>query len=358
MSRYFNRYYDSLIPYVPGEQPQDKSYLKLNTNESPFPPAYSLKKGIKAELVDDLRLYSDPNLRELKSAIAEYYGLVSDEVFIGNGSDECLYCSFMAFGGEGFSFPDITYGFYKVYADINHIEANIIQLKDDFSIDVENYKELKTAVVIANPNAPTGLLLSLAAIRKILDNNKNNPVIIDEAYIDFTEGGASAVKLIPEYSNLLVIQTFSKSRSLAGARVGFAMGNKELIADLERIKFSINPYNVNTLSMKMAVEGIKNISYFKENCDKIRINREFTKNELINLGFEVLDSKANFLFARSDKISGQGLYERLKENGILVRYFSKERIKDYNRITIATAEAMKRLIETIKEILRNEGELI
>lgn len=351
MSLFFNKYYENLIPYVPGEQPQDKSYIKLNTNESPFPPAYSLKKEFDMRLIEELKLYSDPEVKELKTAIAEYYGLESDEVFIGNGSDECLYYSFMAFGGNGMSFPDITYGFYKVYAEINHIKANKIYLKEDYTIDVENYKGLDTAVVIANPNAPTGLILSLAEIREILETNKNKVVIIDEAYIDFADEGASAVSLMPEYKNLLVIRTFSKSRSLAGARVGFELGSKELIADLERIKFSINPYNVNSLSMKMAVEGIKNINYFKENCDKIKANREFTKNELIESGFEVLDSKANFLFAKTDKISGIRLYEELKEKGILVRHFNEERIKEYNRITIGTMENMKRLIKAIKEIL-------
>ena len=238
-----------------------------------------------------------------------------------------------------------------VYAEINHIKVNKISLKEDYTIDVENYKGLDTAVVIANPNAPTGLILSLAEIREILETNKNKVVIIDEAYIDFADEGASAVSFMPEYKNLLVIRTFSKSRSLAGARVGFELGSKELIADLERIKFSINPYNVNSLSMKMAVEGIKNINYFKENCDKIKANREFTKNELIESGFEVLDSKANFLFAKTDKISGIRLYEELKEKGILVRHFNEERIKEYNRITIGTMENMKRLIKAIKEIL-------
>ena len=250
------------------------------------------------------------------------------------------------------SFPDITYGFYRVYADINHIKANIIPLKDDYSIDVEDYKNLGTAIIIANPNAPTGLILSLTEVREILENNKNNVVIIDEAYIDFADEKSSAVSLIPEYDNLVVIQTFSKSRSLAGARVGFAMGKAELIADLERIKFSTNPYNVNTISMKMAVEGIKNINYFKENCDKIKANREFVRNELMKLGFEVLASKANFLFARSDKISGIKLYEELKENGILVRHFNEERIKEFNRITIGSMEDMKILIEKIKVILQ------
>ena len=250
------------------------------------------------------------------------------------------------------SFPDITYGFYRVYADINHIKANIIPLKEDFSINTEGYKNLGTAIIIANPNAPTGLMLSLTEIREILENNKHNVVIIDEAYIDFADEKSSAVSLIPEYDNLIVIQTFSKSRSLAGARVGFAMGKAELIADLERIKFSTNPYNVNTISMKMAVEGIKNINYFKENCDKIKANREYLQNELMKLGFEVLASKANFLFARSDKISGIKLYEKLKENGILVRHFNEERIKEFNRITIGIMEDMKILIEKIKVILQ------
>ena len=352
MSKFFNKYYESLMPYVPGEQPQDKTYIKLNTNESPFSPAYSLNSNFDKELVEGLKFYSDPEVKELKQAIAEYYNLDYSEVIIGNGSDECLYYSFMAFGGKGMSFSDITYGFYRVYADINHIKANIIPLKEDFSIDTEDYKNLGTAIIIANPNAPTGLMLSLTELREILENNKNNVVIIDEAYVDFADEKSSAVSLIPEYDNLVVIQTFSKSRSLAGARVGFAMGKAELIADLERIKFSTNPYNVNTISMKMAVEGVKNINYFKENCDKIKANREYLQNELMKLGFEVLASKANFLFARSDKISGIRLYEKLKENGILVRHFNEERIKEFNRITIGSMEDMKILIEKIKVILQ------
>ena len=312
MSEFFNSCYENLTPYVPGEQPQDRTYIKLNTNESPYPPAYSLKSDFDMELIKGLKLYSDPDVKELKEAIAEFYDLDKKEVFIGNGSDECLYYSFMAFGGAGVSFPDITYGFYKVYADVNHLRANVIPLKEDFSIDVKDYKNLGTAIIIANPNAPTGLMLSLIEIREILENNKNNVVIIDEAYIDFADEKSSAVSLISEYDNLLVIQTFSKSRSLAGARVGFAMGNAGLIAGLDRIKFSTNPYNVNTLSMKMAVEGIKNTGYFYENCNKIKETREFTKNELEKLGFTVLDSKANFLFARTDKFSGIRLYEELK----------------------------------------------
>lgn len=353
MSEFFNSCYENLTPYVPGEQPQDRTYIKLNTNESPYPPAYSLKSDFDMELIKGLKLYSDPDVKELKEVIAEFYDLDKKEVFIGNGSDECLYYSFMAFGGAGVSFPDITYGFYKVYADVNHLRANFIPLKEDFSIDAGDYKNLGTAIIIANPNAPTGLMLSLIEIREILENNKNNVVIIDEAYIDFADEKSSAVSLISEYDNLLVIQTFSKSRSLAGARVGFAMGNAGLIAGLDRIKFSTNPYNVNTLSMKMAVEGIKNTGYFYENCNKIKETREFTKNELEKLGFKVLDSRANFLFARTGKVSGMRLYEELKSRGILIRHFNDERIKEYNRITIGSMEEMKIFIEKVKEIIKN-----
>ena len=353
MSEFFNSCYENLTPYVPGEQPQDRTYIKLNTNESPYPPAYSLKSDFDMELIKGLKLYSDPDVKELKEVIAEFYDLDKKEVFIGNGSDECLYYSFMAFGGDGVSFPDITYGFYKVYADVNHLRANVIPLKEDYSIDAGDYKNLGTAIIIANPNAPTGLMLSLIEIREILENNKNNVVIIDEAYIDFADEKSSAVSLIPEYDNLLVIQTFSKSRSLAGARVGFAMGNAGLIAGLDRIKFSTNPYNVNTLSMKMAVEGIKNTGYFYENCNKIKETRAFTKNELEKLGFTVLDSKANFLFAGNDKVSGMRLYEELKSRGILIRHFNDERIKEYNRITIGSMEEMEIFIEKVKEIIKN-----
>ncbi len=353
MSKFLNNKYKGLIPYVPGEQPKEKRYIKLNTNESPFPPAIALKYEDFADVADNMRLYPDPEAHSLKAAIADFYKVKPNEIFIGNGSDECLYYSFMAFCEAGVSFPDLTYGFYKVYADINAVKADIIPLRDDFTIAVSDYEDRGTAIVIANPNAPTGIMLGKEEIRKLLCKNPDKVVIIDEAYIDFAPEGSSAIDLVGEYDNLLVIQTFSKSRSLAGARVGYAIGNAALIEDLERLRFSVNPYNISSFSLAAAVEAVENAEYFRENCRKIKENREYTRNELIRLGFEVIDSHANFLLAKTERISGVDFYEKLRENGILVRHFENKRIADYNRISIGSMEDMKAFIRAAERIIES-----
>ncbi len=349
MSRFLNQGLQKLNAYTPGEQPQDKSYVKLNTNESPFPPSQNVIKAINEKEIKDLRLYCDPECKILKSELAALYNVKSENVFLSNGSDDILNFAFMAYGGNGAAFADITYGFYSVFSQLYSVNTTIIPLKEDFTLDIDSFCGQNKLVVIANPNAPTGLEISLSDIEKILKANSENIVLIDEAYVDF--GGNTCVELTRKYKNLLCVGTFSKSRSLAGARLGFCIADKELIRDLETIKYSTNPYNINRLTQIAGVEAIKANDYYMDNCKRIIENREYTRKELENLGFFVLDSKANFLFAKSDIISGEELYSKLKEKGVLVRHFEKERIKDYNRITIGSAAEMQFLIEKIKEIL-------
>ena len=350
MSRYFTDRFASLEPYTPGEQPRDMQYVKLNTNESPFPPSAGVAAAV-AEECGKLRLYSDPESTALRQKLAEIYGVKPQQVLATNGSDEALNFAFMAFADEKspLAFPDITYGFYPVFAQLNHIPYTQIPLKEDFSIDPADYMGIGKTVVIANPNAPTGMCLPLSDIEKIVKSNPNNVVIVDEAYVDF--GGESAISLVDSYENLLVVQTFSKSRSMAGARLGFAIGNEKLIADLNTLRYSTNPYNVNRMTEFAGVAALEENSYYMENAKKIMENRAWTVAELEKLGFTVLPSKANFLFAKSDKIGGETLYKQLKQRGVLVRHFTKERIAPYVRITIGTLEQMEKLIETVKEIL-------
>jgi histidinol-phosphate aminotransferase len=281
--------------------------------------------------------------------LAELHGVTPDNIFLSNGSDDILNFSFMAFTEKGAMFPEISYGFYSVFAELHGIDFEAVPLKDDFSIDPADYNDNGKMVVIANPNAPTGLCLSLDEVEKILKANPDSVVVIDEAYVDF--GGQSAYPLIKKYKNLLVVQTFSKSRSMAGARLGFAIADKELISDLERIKYSTNPYNINRLTMAAGVAAVYDNDYYMENCKKIIAAREYTTRELEALGFYVIPSKANFIFAKSDKIGGEELYLKLKDNGILVRHFTKEKIKDFNRITIGSLEEMQAFVATTKQIL-------
>ncbi len=352
MSRFLKKRYSSLEVYTPGEQPRDKKYIKLNTNESPFPPSEGVIKAVNEQEVRDLRLYSDPTGIALKTALADLHGVKPENIFLSNGSDDILNFSFMAFTEKGAMFPDISYGFYSVFAELHGIDFEAIPLKHDFSIDPDDYKGDGRMVVIANPNAPTGLCLTLSEVEEILQANPTSVVVIDEAYVDF--GGESAYPLIKKYKNLLVVQTFSKSRSMAGARLGFAIADEELISDLERIKYSTNPYNINRLTMAAGVAAVKDNDYYMENCKKIIANREYTTKELEALGFYVIPSKANFIFAKSDKISGEELYLKLKDNGILVRHFTKEKIKDFNRITIGSHEEMEAFIKVTKQILEEQ----
>jgi len=351
MSKFFSNKFSNLEAYVPGEQPKDMKYIKLNTNESPFPPPHSVLKAGEIAL-RNIQLYSDPECTSLTEATAELLGVKPDQVLMTNGSDEILNFAFMAFSDKEHPivFPDITYGFYSVFAELNGIPYEEIPLNNDFTVNVEDYVGIGKNIVIANPNAPTGIALSLSDIERIVKSNPNNVVIIDEAYVDF--GAESAVLLVDKYDNLLVTQTFSKSRSLAGARLGFGVGCKELINDLNTIKYSTNPYNVNRVTMAVGYQAVLDNDVFMENCRIISKNREWTRERLLELGFTVTDSKANFLFASSDEISGEALYLALKSRGILIRHFNKERIKNYNRITVGTFDQMQALVTEIENVLK------
>ena len=353
MSKFFSNKYSMLKAYVPGEQPKDMRYVKLNTNESPFPPSESVISAVREE-AGRLQLYSDPECAELIRKLGEVLNVESDRLIVTNGSDEVLNFAFMAFCDvdHPIAFPDITYGFYPVFANLNGIPYTEIPIEPDFSIDYKKYVGIGKNIVIANPNAPTGLALTLDEIEEIVASNPNNVVIIDEAYVDF--GAESAVGLTSKYSNLLVTGTFSKSRSLAGGRLGFGVGSPELIRDLHTIRYSTNPYNVNRMTLAAGVAALNENDYYMDNCKVIAENREYTKAELKKLGFRFTDSKANFVFAESDQIDGNTLYSELKSRGILVRHFNGERIKNYNRITVGTREQMDKLLFAIKEIL-NKG---
>ncbi len=349
MSQFLDPRFAALKEYTPGEQPQDKQYIKLNTNESPFPPSDKVVQAVNVEQVCDLRLYCDPDCTRLKRAMAQRFGVGENNLFLSNGSDDILNFCFMAYGGRGAAFADITYGFYEVFAKLHGVEAEIIPLKHDFSLDVEAFKGKDKLVVIANPNAPTGLCLGLDVIEDIVRSNPNSVVVVDEAYVDF--GGESCYRLIDRYENLVVCQTFSKSRSLAGGRLGFAFACPALIADLEKIKYSTNPYNINRLTQVAGLAVIEDDGYYMDNCRKIMDNRTFAVERLEGLGFEVLPSKANFIFCRSNRIGGKQLYLQLKEKGILVRHFDKMRISDFVRITIGTRGQMGALVNAVRELL-------
>ncbi len=350
MSKFFSQKYNNLAPYVPGEQPKEREYIKLNTNESPFSPS-PLAVKLAGEEVEKCYLYSDPESRVLTEKVATYHGVSTDCVLMTNGSDEILNFAFMAFCDKDIPavYPDISYGFYKVFAEINGIQGKEIPLKEDFTIDVKDYFNAKGTVFIANPNAPTGIALTLDEIESVVANNPNNVVVIDEAYVDF--GGETAIPLVGKYDNLLVTRTFSKSRSLAGARLGYGVASPSLIKDLNAIKYSTNPYNVNRMTAMAGIGSIEDDKYFKDNLAQIVANRDYASKELKRLGFTLTDSKANFIFAKSDKISGLDLYLKLKEKGVLVRHFTKEKIKDYNRITVGSMAEMQALITAIESIL-------
>lgn len=350
MSRFFSDKYASLIPYTPGEQPQGKKYIKLNTNESPFPPSPTAQKMAKAA-AEELQLYSDPECRALVKAAAERFGIGEDEIIFTNGSDDILNFAFMAFCDDRHpaAFPDITYGFYSVFADLNHVPYITIPLAEDFTVRAEDYLGLNRTIFIANPNAPTGIALSTAEIERILAANPDNVVVIDEAYVDF--GGDSCIGLIHKYPNLLVTQTFSKSRSLAGGRLGFGIGCADLIRDLNTVRFSTNPYNINRMTMAAGVGSLTDQDYFLSCCGQVMENRAYTTDALRALGFEVLDSKANFVFARHPRLGGKALYETLKDRGILVRHFEKPRLKDFNRITIGSRSQMETLVTVLTQLL-------
>ena len=353
MSRFFSEKYSGLKAYVPGEQPRDQKYIKLNTNESPFPPHPDVTKAVLQES-SLLRLYSDPECTDLRKVLSQRLQVEQDMLLMSNGSDEILNFAFMAFCDQNSPavFPDLTYGFYPVFAQINNLPWKEIPLKQDFSICVSDYFGVSGTIFIANPNAPTGIAVSRDEIRQIVMENPENMVIVDEAYVDF--GAESCIPLVSEFDNLLVVQTFSKSRSMAGGRLGFGVGSPEVIGDLNTIKYSTNPYNVNRLTASAGIACLKNDGYNMENCRIIQKNRERCVKQLKELGFEMTDSSANFIFVRHPEIDGEELYLRLKERGILIRHFSLEKISDYNRITIGTEDQMDRLVETIKDILKEK----
>lgn len=351
MSRYLSPTLAALTPYTPGEQPQDQKYIKLNTNESPYPPSPKVVEAVSVAEVEKLRLYSDPACAELLGAAAKHFGLAPDQIMAGNGSDENLFFALRAFCDERhpLAYADITYGCYSVWCGLMHIPSHVIPLKEDFTLDPADYCGLGETIVIANPNAPTGLALPPSEIERILRSNPDNVVIVDEAYVDF--GAESCVPLINTYPNLLVVQTFSKSRQLAGARLGLAMGSAELIADLNRVKFSLNPYNINRLTLKAGKAALEDTAYFEKTRAAIIAARAWTADELKKRGFVLTDSRSNFLFAATERRAGGELYLELKKRGILVRHFDAPRIAEHLRITIGTPEQMRVLMQKLDEIL-------
>ena len=354
MSRFFSEKLSKLTAYVPGEQPQGREYVKLNTNESPFPPPKPVLDAV-AEAAGKANLYSDPEATLLKEKIAQLYHIQPENVLPVNGSDEVLYFAFLAFGDEThpFACPEISYGFYPVFGAITQVPVKQIPLAKDFSIDYRDYLGLNQNIVIANPNAPTGLTLSPKEIEEILSSNRDHVVVIDEAYVDF--GGESVVPLIAKYENLLVTQTFSKSRSLAGARLGFGFGQKELIQDLNTVKYSINPYNVNRMTQAAGIAAIACEEIYQDHCQAVQSAREFTAQRLRELGFTVLPSKANFLFAKKEGLKGEDFYQGLKERGVLIRHFAKAEIADWCRISIGSQRQMERFLAETEGLLREKG---
>lgn len=340
----------SFKPYTPGEQRRDKKYIKLNTNESPYSPSPAAIAAATGQALADLRLYPDPTCSALKAEIADLYGVSPENVFVSNGSDETLYFAFLAYCENGVVFPEVTYGFYEVYANLCGLSYEKIPLRAGFELDISDYIGKNKTVVIANPNAPTGLYLTQGKIETLVKSNPNNVVLVDEAYIDF--GGESCAPLVKEYKNLLCVQTFSKSRSLAGARLGFAIADSELIAGLEIVKYSFNPYNVNRLTQLIGLGALSDKAYFDDCLARVIATREKTKAALTARGFEVTDSLANFLFCRTAKMGGRALYEKLREKGILVRHFRGPLTSDWIRVSIGSDADMEAFLAAIDLILK------
>jgi len=351
MSKYWSQIVRELEPYVPGEQPKNQHFIKLNTNENPYPPSPRVIAAIKAATDSSLRRYPDPNCDDLKHSIAKYHDLDHDQVFVGNGSDEVLALAFISFfkQQEPILFPDITYSFYIVYCRFFEIACERIPLTGDFDISLSDYERPNGGIIFANPNAPTGKLLTLDKIEALLNQNRDSVVIVDEAYIDF--GGESAVALIGDFPNLLVIHTLSKSRSLAGLRVGAAMGPVELIDGLERAKNSFNSYPLDRLALVGAVEALRDSEYFRSTCKKVIQTREWTAAELTKLSFEMVPSTANFIFVKHPRIPAETLFSQLREQNILVRYFDKPRINEFLRVTIGTDEDMQTFVQALSRMV-------
>ena len=354
MSRFMRKDLASLQAYTPGEQPQDRRYIKLNTNESPFPPCEAVKEAAAAE-AEKLNLYPDPDGGRLKGLLTEQYGVPEEQIFLSNGSDDILNFAFMAFcdAGRPAVFPDISYGFYQVFADLHRIPAVVLPLLPDFTVDVEAFLAQKGMAVIANPNSPTGIALPAEEIEGILAADPERLVLVDEAYVDF--GAESCLPLLKKYDNLLVVQTFSKYRSLAGARLGFAFGSPDVIRDLETIRYSTNPYNVNRMTLAAGIAALKNAEYDRENGRKIQKNRAMTEEALKKLGFEMTRSSANFLFVRPPVGDGKDYYLGMKERGVLVRVYGNERIRNYVRVTIGDEEQMAGFLRATEDYLKGAG---
>lgn len=352
MSRFLTPSLSELKPYVPGEQPKEvERFIKLNTNESPYPPSPKVIEALSGgKIAASLRLYSDPSCADLLSALAATFGVEHTQVFAGNGSDEVLAFCFLGLCPNGAVFPDISYGFYPVYARLFNLNYTQVPLREDFTIKPVDYKNERGTVFIANPNAPTGIALALDEIQSILDQDLDRLVVVDEAYVSF--GAQSAVELLDKYDNLLVVGTFSKSRSLAGARLGYAVGSKTLIADLNRIKFSFNPYNINTLTQLAGCAALADEEYHRSCCAKIIDTRARASLKLSALGFALTDSRTNFIFAKCPKgLGGLEYYDKLSSRGILTRHWNTLRIENCLRISVGTDADMDALIEATKEIL-------
>ena len=352
MSKFTTDLINGISPYVPGEQPKGKKYIKLNTNENPYYTSRKAVERISETVLEGLNRYSDPECTELVGAIADYYGVSTENVLVTNGSDEALAFAFFAYGKGGVCYPDVTYGFYDVIANLFSCAIEHIALKEDFTVDESAFYNCGKTVVLANPNAQTGIELSAAAIERILWANPDNIVIVDQAYADF--GRYNAIELVKNYKNLVVVNTFSKSRSLAGARVGYTIADKSLIDDLKKVKNSFHPYNVNSVSAALATQAISDKDYFEESVEKVKLTRKRLADGLSALNFTVLPSAANFVMAKSAVIGGNELYELLKANGILVRHFGDERICDFVRITVGTDSETDELLKLLDKILKEK----
>ena len=355
MKEFWSSRIRDMVPYTPGEQPRGRTFIKLNTNENPYPPAPGALEAIRAAANGDLRLYPDPEAAELRAALARFHSVKEEQVFVGNGSDEILAFCFAAFFGpeKPVVFPDVTYSFYPVYAGLFNVEYRTIPLREDFTVPVEEFLGGNGGVILPNPNAPTGRALSLEDVERLCKGNPDVAVVIDEAYVDF--GTETALSLLDTCPNLLVVRTMSKSRSLAGMRLGYAVGSANLIAALRCVKDSFNSYTLDRVALAAAKASVEDAAYFSETCQKIAATREGTARRLTELGFEVCPSKANFLFVRFPGRSGKELLDGLREAGILVRWWNQPRIADHLRITIGTEEEMDALVEALRRLTRGEG---
>lgn len=351
MSRYWSPLVKSLTPYVPGEQPKITNLIKLNTNENPYGPSPKVLEAIRSEASDNLRLYPDPNADTLKQTIADYHSVDKNQVFVGNGSDEVIAIAFQALfkHPNPLLFPDITYSFYPVWSDMYQVDYQTVPVTDNFEIDVQAFKQANGGIIFPNPNAPTGRLLPLDQIKLLLEINTDSVVVVDEAYIDF--GGESAIALVNDYPNLLVIHTLSKSRSLAGMRVGFAIGHPDLIEGMERVKNSFNSYPLDRPAQAAAVASFLDEEYFQSCCQKVIASRESLTEALTALGFEVLPSAANFIFAKHPEHDAETLANQLRERSIIVRYFKKPKIDQFLRISIGSTEECEQLATALKDML-------